>query len=302
MVIRANDRKHALLVGSSARELMGRTPVGLATIRPIRDGVITDLETARAFIVSILHRVTRRPWERWRPRTIVGYPSGATGLERRALIEAVEESGVGRVDLIPEPIAGAVGIGLDPLSRRAHMVVDVGGGTAEVTAFCFGGILASKSSRVAGDEVTEALHHYLRQSHQVLVGEITAEDLKFHLRSQNGSGEPLAVEGRDIVSGRPSLVTLDPREVADALKPTVDGIVEALADCLSELPPQASSDIMQDGVTAFGGGSLLKGFEHRLEEAFGFSVNLAPRPLTCVAEGAALSLGKPDVVSAFGVH
>lgn len=301
MVIRTNDRRHALLVGTPARELIGRTPVGMATIRPIRDGVITDLDTARAFIVSILRRVTRRPWERLRPRAIVGYPSGATGLERRALIEASSEAGVGRVDLLPEPIAGAVGCGIDPLSRRSHMVVDVGGGTAEVTAFCFGGILTSKSSRVAGDEMTLALHQYLRQSHQLLVGELTAEDLKFHLRTTTANGsEPLIVEGRDMVTGRPNLVSLDAAEAAEALGPTVDGILEALAACLEELPPQASGDIMQEGIVAFGGGSLLAGFERRLEETFGFSVRLAERPLTCVAEGAAMALAKPDVVAAFG--
>jgi rod shape-determining protein MreB len=272
----------------------------MATVRPIRDGVITDLETARAFILSILRRVTRRPWERLRPHAVVGVPSGATTLERRALVEAVEEAGVGRADLVPEPIAGAVGSGIDPLSRRAHMVVDVGGGTAEVTAFCYGGILASDSSRVAGDEMTLALHQYLRQSHQVLVGELTAEDLKMHLRRPADGTTPLSVEGRHLLTGRPAVLTLDPDEVAEALKPTVDGIIEALAACLDDLPPQASGDIMQDGVLAFGGGSLLEGFERRLEEAFGFSVRLAARPLTCVAEGAAAILSQPDIAAAYG--
>jgi rod shape-determining protein MreB and related proteins len=302
MVVRTDDHREAVLVGTAARELMGRTPVGMATVRPIRDGVITDLETARAFIVSILRRVTRRPWERLRPRAVVGVPSGATTLERRALVEAVEEAGVGRVDLVPEPIAGAVGCGIDPLSRRAHMVVDVGGGTAEVTAFCYGGILANDSSRVAGDEMTLALHQYLRQAHQVLVGELTAEDLKMHLRQPVDGTTPLSVEGRNLLTGRPALLTLDPDEVAEALKPTVDGIIDALASCLDDLPPQASGDIMQDGVLAFGGGSLLEGFERRLEEAFGFSVRLASRPLTCVAEGAGAILTQPDIAAAYGAR
>lgn len=299
MVVRTDDHRRAVLIGSAARELVGRTPVGMETIRPIRDGVITDLNTARAFVISILLRVNRRPWERLRPRCVVGVPTGATSLERRALVEAVEEAHVGRVDLIPEPIAGAVGCGLDPLARRAHMVVDVGGGTAEVTAFCFGGVLAAKSSRIAGDEMTVALQQHLRRDHHLLVGELTAEDLKFRLRNPEGPG-PLLVEGRDLVTSRPALISLDPDELSDALSPTVDGIVEALAACLAELPPQATGDIMQEGVLVFGGGSLLQGFAGRLEEAFGFSVRYAERPLTCVAEGAASILGQPNVVAAFG--
>jgi rod shape-determining protein MreB len=302
MVVRADDHHEAVLIGSEARELLGRTPVGMMTVRPIRDGVITDLETARAFIVSILRRVTRRPWERVRPRAVVGVPSGATTLERRALIEAVEEAGVGRVDLVPEPIVGAVGCGIDPLSRRAHMVIDIGGGTAEMTAFCFGGILANQSTRIAGDEMTLAIHQYLRQKHQMVVGELTAEDVKMRLRQSPNGSNPLMVEGRDLVSGRPSVLALDTDEVAEALRPTVDGIVDALGACLADLPPQASGDIMQDGVLVFGGGSLLQGFDSRLEEAFGLSVSHAKHPLTCVAEGAAAALSQPAVVAAYGTR
>jgi rod shape-determining protein MreB and related proteins len=289
-----------ILVGTPAREMVGRTPVGMMTVRPIRDGVITDLQTARIFIVAILRRVAASRWERLRPCAVVGVPSGATSLERRALVEAVEEAGVDRVDLIAEPIAGAVGCGIDPLTPRAHMVVDVGGGTAEVTAFCFGGILTSRSCRIAGDEMTVALHQYLRQEHGILVGELTAEDIKVRLRNIDGAVGSLVVEGRDLVTNRPKLVSLDAAEVAEALRPTVDGILEALGACLEDLPPQAVGDIMQDGVLAFGGGSLLQGFEGRLEQAFGFTVHHAARPLTCVAEGAAALLGQRRVISAFG--
>lgn len=289
-----------ILVGTPARELVGRTPVGMMTVRPIRDGVITDLPTARTFIIAILRRVTASRWQRIRPRAVVGVPSGATSLERRALVEAVEEAGVERVDLIPEPIAGAVGCGVDPLTPRARMVVDVGGGTAEVTAFCFGGILASRSCRIAGDEMTVALHQFLRHEHGILVGELTAEDIKVRLRGIDAAAGSLVVEGRDLVTNRPKLVSLDAGEVAEALRPTVDGIVEALGSCLDDLPAQAVGDIMQEGILAFGGGSLLQGFEARLEEVFGFGVHHAARPLTCVAEGAAALLGERRVISAFG--
>lgn len=303
MVVRGNGRAHSapVLVGSAARELVGRTSAGMTTIRPLRDGVITDLESARAYIVAILRLVARRPWERLRPRAVIGVPVGATPLERRAVVEAAEEAGIGRAALIPEPVAGAIGCGVDPLAPRAHLVVDIGGGTAEVTAFCYGGILAHRSCRVAGDEMTFALYQYLRQEHGLAVGELTAEDVK--LRVGEGAGDQaagLVVEGRDVATGRPRLVTLAPAEVVEALQPTSDVIIQALSSCLEDLPPQTVGDIMTDGLLAFGGGTMLRGFVPLLEEAFGFRVRVVERPLTCVAEGAAACLGRREVLAAYG--
>jgi rod shape-determining protein MreB len=299
MLLSANgDRHRPVLVGAPARELVGRTAVGMTTVRPLRDGVITDLESARAFIVAILQRVARQPWERIRPQAVIGVPAGATGLERRALTEAAEEAGIGKATLIPEPIAGALGSGVDPLAPRARMVVDVGGGTAEVTGFCFGGILTSRSCRVAGDEMTIALYQYLRQEHQIVVGELTAEDVK--MRVQDDDECSLVVEGRDAATGRPKLITLHAEEIVEAIRPTSDGIVQILAACLEDLPPQAVGDIMRDGVLAFGGGSLLKGFVQILEDAFGFPLRVADHPLTCVALGASACLSRPDIMKAYG--
>ncbi len=300
MVVRLNSQKPSkpLLVGSAARDLIGRTPVGMATARPLHDGVITDLESARAFIVAILQKVTRQPWERMRPRGVLGVPAGATPLERRALMEAAEEAGFGDVSVIPEPIAGAIGAGLDPLAPQAQMVVDVGGGTAEVTCFCFGGVLATRSCRVAGDDMTLTLYQHLRNQHQIVVSELTTEDLK--MRLDVGADGKLHVEGQDAATGRPRLAILAPAEIIAAIRPTSDGIVQALVDCLEDLPPQAVSDVLQSGILAFGGGTMLSGFAGDLEQAFGFRVRLAEHPLTCVAEGAAACLGRPDVVAAYG--
>jgi rod shape-determining protein MreB len=269
------------------------------TVRPLHDGVITDLESARAFIVAILRLVARRPWERVRPRAVIGVPVGATSLERRAVVEAAEEAGIGKASLIPEPVAGAIGSLVDPLEPRAHLVVDIGGGTAEVTAFCFGGILAHRSCRVAGDEMTIALYQYLRQEHGIVVGELTAEDIKLRVGADGEDGTSLVVEGRDAASGRPRLVTLATDEVVQAIQPTSDGIIQALASCLEDLPPQTVSDIMAEGLLAFGGGTMLRGFAPLLEEAFGFRVHLVERPLTCVAEGAAACLARPEVLAAY---
>ena len=298
MLVHSRNGRQPAAVGAAARELVGRTARGLVAVRPMRDGVITDLEAARTYIVAILHRVTRRPWERVRPRAVIGVPAGATALERRALVEAAEEAGIGRANLIPEPIAGALGSGLDPLTPRAHMVVDVGGGTAEVTGFCFGDILTTRSCRMAGDEMTLALRQYLRQEHQIVVGELTAEDMKVRVLEE--ADRSLIVEGRDAVTGRPRLVTVQAGEVPDAIRPTSDGIVQILAACLEDLPPQAVGDIMRNGLLAFGGGTLLNGFGRALEDAFGFPVRIAERPLTCVAEGAAECLRRGEVLRAFG--
>jgi rod shape-determining protein MreB len=300
MIVRVNGDRAAppVAVGTRARELMGRTPAGMEAIRPLQDGVITDLVAAKTFITAMLRRLPGRPWEKLRPRAVIGVPAGATSLERQALLEAAQEADLGRVQLIPEPIAGAVGAGLDPTITRAQMVVDVGGGTAEITAFCFGGILASRSCRIAGDEMTATLTHYLRQEHGLLVGELTVEEAKMQIGSlRNGA---VRVEGRDAGTGRPRSVDLKAAEVASALLPTVDAIVAALCAALAEdLPPQAVADIMKDGVVAFGGGSLLRGFGPRLEEALGFKVHVADEALLCVARGAARCLERPELLRAF---
>jgi rod shape-determining protein MreB and related proteins len=303
MVVRTENRLNhgrrvtPLMVGHEARALIGRCPVGLAAVRPLHDGVIIDLESARAFIVAILSRITAHPWQRFRPRAVIGVPAGATALERRALLEASEEAGIHRTQLVPEPIAGALGCGINPLEPRAHMVVDVGGGTSEVTGFCYGGILAHRSCRVAGDEMTLALYQYLRSEHHLVVGELTAESVKCAVGAAESTS--LIAQGLDTGTGRPRLVTLGVLEVVDALRPTMDAIIATLAQCLEDLPPQAVNDILEEGVWAFGGGSLLRGFDTLLEDAFGFPVRLAERPLTCVAEGASACLTHPEVLDAF---
>jgi rod shape-determining protein MreB len=298
MVIRDHDeRAQPVVVGREARDMMGRTPSGMSVVRPLQDGVITDLQAARAFVVAMMRRVTVQPWEKVRPHAVIGVPAGATMLERQALLEAASEAGLGRVELVPEPIAGALGAGLDPMERRAQMVVDVGGGTSEVTAFCFGGVLATRSCRVAGDEMTQALLNHLRSEHQLLVGEITAEEAKKTLAE---SGAQLVVEGRDAATGRPRRQEIKADELSEAMRPITDVIVQALAATMAEdLPPQAVADILSSGVIAFGGGALLGGFPARLQSELGFDVRVAERPLTCVAEGAARSLAHPQLLRGF---
>ncbi|MCU1656447.1 MAG: mreB [Pseudonocardiales bacterium] len=300
MVVRTDTRTKRLtplLAGHDARALIGRCPVGLATTRPLRDGVIVDLEAARAFIVRIVPQMAEHRWQRIRPRAVISVPAGSTALERRALLEAAGEAGIRRIRLVPAPIAGALGCGINPLEPRAHMVVDVGGGTAEITGFCFGGILAHRSCRVAGDEMTIAVDRYLRSEHHLIVGELTAESVKCDIASEWNSS--LVAQGLDSCTGGLRLVTLSVAEVVDAIRPTVDTIIAALASCLDDLPPQAVNDILQEGVWTFGGATRLRGFDKLIEDAFGFPVRPAERPTTCVAEGAAACLLHGEVLDAF---
>ncbi|MBO0850018.1 MAG: rod shape-determining protein [Pseudonocardia sp.] len=291
-------RRDVVAVGREACELIGRSPAAVSVVRPLQDGVITDLEGARMYLRSVLRRLAPRPWGHARTRVAIGVPVGATPLERRALLEAADEAGIRRVCVLPEPIAGAVGCGIDPLERRAHLAVDVGGGTAEVTAFCFGGLLAHRSCRVAGDEMTLAVSHHLREHHQILVGELTAEQVKIQASTADQSS--LVVQGRDAGSGRPRLATIGLEELSEVIRPVVESIIQTLAACLDELPPQAAGDILADGVVLFGGGSLAQGFGNNLEQAFGFPVKPADRPLTCVAEGAMICLHNRALLAAYG--
>lgn len=300
MLIRpgAGRRPEVVALGREACELLGRTPTTVSVIRPVHDGVITDLETTRTYLRILLHRLEPRRWQRTRVRAVLGCPVGITALERRALLEAADEAGITKATALDEPIAGAIGCGIDPLERRAHLVVDVGGGTAEVTAFCFGGILAHRSCRVAGDEMTLAVAHHLREHHQMLVGELTAEQVKIEAGLAD---EPaLAVQGRDAASGRPRVASISLTEVNEVVQPVTDAIIQTLSACLDELPPQSVGDVLAEGIMLFGGGALVRGFAGSLERAFGFPVKLSDRPLTCVAEGAAASLHIPALLSAYG--
>lgn len=297
---RASRRAKPTALGREARQLLGRTPPGYTVIRPLHDGVITDIASARVFIAAVLRRAGGDRWWQARPRTaVIGVPLGASPLERRALLEAAGEAHVRKPVLIGEPIAGALGCGIDVLDQRVHLVVDVGGGTAEVTAFGGGGIVDRRSCRVAGDEMTLAVHHYLREQHQLLVGELVAEDVK--IRASTEPAPSIIVEGRDAGTGRPRLATVPVADIGAAVQPVIESIITTLSECLDDLPPQSVGDVLAEGLLLIGGGSLVPGFDQALEEAFGFSVKHADQPLTCVASGAARCLLDRPVLDAYGM-
>ncbi|MBV9315448.1 MAG: rod shape-determining protein [Pseudonocardia sp.] len=299
MLLRDRGRRgvEVVAVGTEASELLGRVPPDTIALRPLQDGVITDLYTARSYLRAIIRRLVPSPWWAAKAHVVIGSPTGATALERRALQEAAEEAGIKRVTTLDEPIAGAIGCGIDPLERRVHMVVDIGGGTGEVTAFCYGGVLAARSCRVAGDEMTLAIHRYLREEHQLVVGEQRAEQVK--IRAGVEASASLTVQGRDAATGRPRVSTIPLDEIVKVVEPITESIIQTLAACLDDLPPETCEDVMADGVLLFGGGSLTLGFRDALERAFGFPVKMAGNPLTCVAEGAARALRSPGLTEAY---
>lgn len=288
-------RAKVLAVGHEAGDLVGRAPARFAAVRPLHDGVVTDLETARLYLRAVLARAGRRAWSP--TRAVIGVPADSTSLETRALLEAAEEASIRPVTALDDAVAGAVGCGLDPLERRVHLVVDVGGGTASAVAFCYGGVLAQRTSKLGGDEMTVAVARYLREEHQLMAGELEAERIK---TAPAEDGAPLVVHGRDGATGRPRLVTLQPAEVGTAVRPVVDEIVRALGGCLDDLPPQALADVLAEGVLVFGGASLVHGLPQQLEAALGLPVKLAEEPLTCVAEGAARALRNRPLLAAYG--
>ncbi len=286
-------------IGRQARALLGKTPRGLAVIRPLADGVVRDVEQTRTFLGEVVRRVLPHPWRRARVRAALGVPLGATTLERQALMQAADDAGLHRAVLVPEPIAGAIGCGINPFDARAHMVVDIGGGTSEVVAFCYGGILTATTCRVAGDEMIAALSRYLREQHGVVVGDLDVEAME--IAAARGDTASLVLEGRDTMKGQPCMVALSADEVAQALRPVCELIVESLAPCVDELPAQAVADIRREGLIVFGGGSLVPGFDKLLEGAFGFPLRPAEQPLTCVAEGAALAIEHAELLGGYAV-
>ncbi|MGZ4508661.1 MAG: rod shape-determining protein [Blastococcus sp.] len=290
-------RERILAIGREAADLLGRAPSNYIPVRPLSDGVVTDLETARLYLRAVLKRSGRRVGAT-SVRAVIGVPVGSTPLEHRALVEAAEEAGIRPVTALDEAVAGAVGCGIDPLERRVHMVVDVGGGTAEAVAFCFGGVLAHRSSKLAGDEMTISVSRYLREQHQLFVGELAAEDLKIRAGAEENG--PLVVQGRDAASGRPRLATVQAAEVAEAVRPVTEEILRTLAACLDDLSPQALSDVLAEGVLVFGGSSQVLGFPPQLERSLGLPVKLAEEPMTCVADGAARALRNRPLLTAYG--
>ena len=288
-----------LAVGTEAKRMVGRTPAHIQAIRPLKDGVIADFDICEKMLRYFIERVHHRRWAK--PRMVICVPSGITGVEQRAVQEAAEYAGARKpAYIIEEPMAAAIGAGLPVHEPSGNMVVDIGGGTTEVAVISLGGIVASESIRVAGDEIDEALISFCKKEYSLALGERTAEDVKTQLASAWPLKEELYAEvhGRDLVTGLPKTIVVSTSELREAIVEPVQAICDAIKYTLDRTPPELAADMMQKGIVVTGGGSLLHGLDVRLAAETGMPVRRAKNPLYTVVLGSGRCLEEFDVLKA----
>ncbi len=286
-VIAINTRGKIISVGKDAKYMSGKTPFEIKVIRPLRDGVIADFDVAEKMLDYFLSKAGAKRGI-FRPRVLIGVPSGITQVEKKAVIEAAILAGAKQALVIDEPMAAAVGTGLPIDEARGSMIVDIGGGTTEVAVISLRGIVVSKSIRIAGDEMTDAIINYLRRNYSLLVGESTAEQIKIKLGNAYPlqKEEKMEVRGRDLIDGLPKSITVSSEEIRKALQPVVQEILNTIKSTLEITPPELSADIIDRGIMLSGGGSLLKNLDKFISQRTGILVNVADDPLSAVALGA----------------
>ncbi|MCB1241950.1 MAG: rod shape-determining protein [Verrucomicrobiales bacterium] len=277
-----------MAVGDDAKRMLGRTPGNIVAIRPLRDGVISDYEVTEAMLKHFIKKVQAKR-TMGRLRMVIAVPAGITEVEKRAVREAAEHAGAGRNDvhLIEEPLAAAIGVGLPVQDAAANMIVDIGGGTTEVAIISLSGIVYSRSVRVAGDELDEAIMQYMKRAYNLLIGERTAEEIKIRMGSAFPQAKESSVEvkGRDIIAGLPKTVTVTSAEIREALLDPLNTIIDSIRVTLERCPPELSADLVDRGIVLAGGGALLRGLDRLIMEETGLPVHVAEDPLSAVAEG-----------------
>ncbi|NCJ08574.1 MreB/Mrl family cell shape determining protein [Synechococcales cyanobacterium C] len=280
--------KQPLAVGEEAKRMLGRTPGNVVAIRPLRDGVIADFEKAEMMLKHFIRRV-HGGRNLISPRVVIGIPSGVTGVERRAVMEAASQAGAREVFLIDEPMAAAIGAGLPVDEPTGNMIIDIGGGTTEVAILSLQGSVVSESVRVAGDELTDSISQYMKKVHNLVIGERTAEDIKIQIGSaypsSNNDDATLEVRGLHLLSGLPRTVLVKGPEVRESMSEPLSAIVEAVKRTLERIPPELAADIVDRGIMLAGGGALLRGFDTLISHETGIVVHIAPEPLNCVVLG-----------------
>lgn len=283
--------KNGQAVGWVAKEMLGKTPGSITAVRPLKDGVISDFEITEAMLNYFITKVTGRA-RFLAPRVVISIPSGITAVEKRAVFDSAERAGARRTYLLEEPIAAAIGAGLPFAEPTASMIVDIGGGTTEVAIMTLADIATCESVRVAGDDMDEAIISYMKRTYNLMIGEQTAERVKIQIGSASPVGEETGMEvrGRDMVSGLPRKTEITSTEIREALQEPVAAIIEAVTRTLERAEPELAADLVENGITLAGGGSLLRGLPARVQKATGLDVTLAEDPLTCVARGTAIYL------------
>lgn len=305
-VARHKKSKEILAIGAAAKKMVGKTPLTIESVRPLRDGVIADFDATAAMLTHYVKRVhdsggvvPKIP----RPRVIVGIPSGVTEVERRAVADAAIAAGARRAYLVEEPMAAAIGAGLAVEDPRGNFIVDIGGGTTEIAVISLGGIVIGKSVRIAGDEMDEAIINYFRLKYSLLLGQPTAEKVKMEIGNAYPRKEEQfsIVRGRDLETGLPKSLKISSDEVREALAPIIHELVTHIKDTLEEAPPELVSDIMEDGIVMAGGGSLIKGIDKLVSEATETKVLVAEDAITCVARGCGALLSNQSLLNKINV-
>lgn len=283
------ETKAALAVGEDAKKMLGRTPGNVETYRPLRDGVIADFDTAELMIKHFIERVHEGRTGLIAPRIVIGIPSGVTGVERRAVMEAAVQAGARDVYLIDEPVAAAIGAGLPVTEPTGNMIIDIGGGTTEVAVLSLQGTVISESVRIAGDELTDSIIMYMKKVHNLTVGERTAEEIKIQIGSayptMNVDEGSMEVRGLHLLSGLPRTVSIKAPEIRESMLEPLSMIIEAVKRTLERTPPELAADIIDRGIMLAGGGALLKGLDTLVAHETGIVTHVAADPLSCVVLG-----------------
>ena len=296
-IVEQTGKKQVLAVGDEAKTMLGRTPGNISAIRPLRDGVIADFIVTEEMIKHFIKKVHKgRTFAN--PRILICVPTGSTPVERKAIQDSALAAGARRVQLIEEPIAAAIGAGLPISEATGSMVVDIGGGTSEIAVMSLGGLVYSKSLRVAGDAMDHSLQNFMRKEYNLLIGDSTAEKIKKEVGTAiPTNNNKYAVKGRDIRSGTPKEVNISEEDSSEALNPILKEIVSGIKKALEHTPPELSADLVDMGLTMTGGGSLLKNIDKRFSKETGLPVNIADDPLSCVAIGTGKALENQEIFS-----
>lgn len=288
---------NVLAVGLEAKRMVGRTPGNIVAIRPLKDGVIADFVVTEEMLRYFMFKVYRRG-RFFAPRVVIAIPSGITAVEKRAVEDSARQAGAREVYLVEEPMAATIGAGLPVQEPGGNLMVDVGGGTTEVAVISLGGIVLSKTVRIAGDEMDEAITQHLKRTYNLMIGERTAEEVKVKIGSAFPQEEEMTMEvkGRDLVAGLPKTLTISSQEIREAMSDPINAIVEAVKLTLEQTPPELSADLVDRGIIMAGGGALLRGLDRLLNEETGLPVHIAENPLNTIAMGTGKILEEIEIL------
>ena len=287
MVAVERGTKRIMSVGLEAKRMLGRTPDGIEAVRPLKDGVIADVDVTELMLRHFLKQVMSKRIFRIKPRVVVGVPSGITELERRAVRSSAQAAGANEVYMVAEPMAAAIGVGLPIETPRGNMVIDIGGGTTEIAVIALSGIVADTSIRIGGDELDTSIVTFLRKNYNLLIGEPTAEAIKMQIGSAiaTDSEREMEVKGRDLLSGIPKMVVIHSEEIRECLQEPLRSIVEAVRSALEITPPELASDIVDFGIVMTGGGALIRGLDKLIALETNLPIHVDDEPMTCVVRG-----------------